>query len=215
MVTIVMYSDQVIPKNRKVDARLLDLMAGRKRIGYVPSGPEPDRRYYSERRAYFAGLDLDLSVFLDIAAVDADGLADLLGCDAIHLAGGDSRAFLQMLKAHDLMATLSDWALDGGLMIGTSAGAILMTPTVAIDAIFTGEDPRIVHDGGALDLVSFEFFPHVDSGRDYLPELLSNSAKTPNPIAACRDGDGIVVRGGVVECVGDIVWIRNGTVIQS
>ena len=215
MVTLVMYSDQVIPQNRKVDLRLLDLLAGRKRIGYMPSGPEPDRRYYSERRAYCAALDLDLSVFFDIAAVDADGLADLLDSDAIHLAGGDTRAFLQLLKAHGLMATLSDWAQKGGLMIGTSAGAILMTTTVAIDAIFTGEDPKAVHDGGALNLVPFEFFPHYDSGRDYLPELLSYSAKTPNLIAACRDGDGIVVRGGVVECVGDIVWIRNGTVIPS
>ena len=214
MVTLVMYSDQVIPQNRKVDARLLDLLAGRKRIGYVSSGPEPDRRYYSERRTYYAGLDLDLSVFFDIAAFGADGLADLLGCDAIHLAGGDTRTFLQLLKAHDLMATLSDWALEGGLMIGTSAGAILMTPTVAIDALFTGEDPKAVQDGGALNLVPFEFFPHFDSGRDYLPDLLSYSTSTPNRIAACRDGDGIVVHDGAVECVGDIVWITNGAIIE-
>ena len=214
MVTLVMYSDQVIAQNRKVDLRLLDLVAGRKRIGYVSSGPEPDRRYYSERRAYYAGLDLDLSVFFDVGAVDAEGLADLLDCDAIHLSGGDTRAFLRLLKAHDLMATLSDWALKGGLMIGTSAGAILMTPTVAIDALFTGEDPRAVHDGGALNLVPFEFFPHFDSGTDYLPGLLSYSTTTPNRIAACRDGDGIVVRGSAVDCLGDIVWIRNGAIIQ-
>ena len=209
-----MYGDQVIAQNRKVDLRLLDLVAGRKRIGYVSSGPEPDRRYYSERRAYYAGLDLDLSVFFDVGAVDAEGLADLLDCDAIHLSGGDTRAFLRLLKAHDLMATLSDWALKGGLMIGTSAGAILMTPTVAIDALFTGEDPSAVHDGGALNLVPFEFFPHFDSGTDYLPGLLSYSTTTPNRIAACRDGDGIVVRGSAVECLGDIVWIRNGAIIQ-
>ena len=66
MVRLVMYSDQIIPENDKVDAHLLYLLAGRgHRIGYVASGPEPDRRFYRQRRDYYAKLDLDLSVFLD------------------------------------------------------------------------------------------------------------------------------------------------------
>ena len=99
-------------------------------------------------------------------------------------------------------------------MIGTSAGAILMTPTVALDAMFSGEDPMAVRDSGALNLVPFEFFPHLNKSAGYLPQLLAYSTETSRKIAACRDGDGIVVNGDVVESVGDIVWIANGAICE-
>lgn len=216
MVSLVMYSDQVIPENEKVNARLLNLMSGRgPRIGYVPSGPEPDRRFYRERQDYYAKLDLDLSVFFDTTEpLDEAGLATLLDCDAIHLSGGNTRAFLHNLKANSLLGPLADWSRNDGLLIGTSAGAILMTPTVALDALFSGEDPGAVRDGGALDLVPFEFFPHLNKSPDYLPQLLAYSTKTTRRLAACRDGDGVVVNGDAVESVGNIVWITNGAISE-
>lgn len=216
MVSLVMYSDQIIPENDKVDARLLDLLAGRGRhIGYVPSGPEPDRRFYHERQYYYAKLDLDLSVFFDTSRpFDEAELTALLDCDAIHLSGGNTRAFLHLLKANSLLGALAEWTRNGGLLIGTSAGAILMTPTVALDAMFSGKDPRAVLDSDALDLVPFEFFPHLNKSADYLPQLLAYSTETSRRIAACRDGDGVVVNGDVVESVGDIVWIMNGTICE-
>jgi dipeptidase E len=215
MVRLVMYSDQVIPENGKVDARLLDLIAGHgRRVGYVSSGPEPDQRFFNGKQAYYAKLGLDLSVFMDVAKpVKADHLAALRECDAIHLPGGDTRAFLHFLRVNGLVATLGDWTRHGGLLIGTSAGAMLMTPTVALDAVFTGEDPKTVRDAGALNLVPFEFFPHFERDTDHLQQLLAYSTTTARRIAACRDGDGIVVTDAGVESVGDIVWIENGVII--
>ncbi len=216
MATLVMYSDQVILENEKVNERLLDLMAGRGRcIGYVPSGPEPDRQFYHEKQAYYAKLGLNLSVFFDTTApLDEAGLTTLLDCDAIHLSGGDTRAFLRLLKANGLFGPLAEWTRKDGILIGTSAGAILMTPTVALDAMFSGDDPSTVHDGGALDLVPFEFFPHMDKSKDCLPQLLAYSSKKSRSIAACKDGDGVVVNGNVIESVGDIVWMRNGVIVE-
>lgn len=216
MVNLVMYSDQFIPENDKVDARLLDLFTERgQQIGYVPSGPEPDRRFYRERQEYYARLGLDLSVFFDTSSpFDEASLTTLLDCDAIHLSGGNTRAFLHLLKANGLLGVLAQWTRNGGLLIGTSAGAILMTPTVALDAMFSGEDPKAVHDSGALDLVPFEFFPHLNKSADYMPQLLAYSAETSKRIAACKDGDGVVVNGDAVESVGDIVWITNGAICE-
>lgn len=216
MARLVMYSDQIIPENDKVDVLLLNLMAGRgRRIGYVPSSPEPDRRFFHERQAYYAKLGFNLSVFLDTSGhFDEAELATLLDCDAIHLSGGNTRVFLKTLKTNNLLPTLAEWTRNEGLLIGTSAGAILMTPTVALDAMFSDEDPEVVRDGGALDLVPFEFFPHLNKSADYLPRLLSYSTRTSRIIAACRDGDGVVVTGDIVESVGDIVWIENGEIIE-
>ncbi|WP_170326642.1 Type 1 glutamine amidotransferase-like domain-containing protein [Ruegeria arenilitoris] len=216
MVTLVMYSDQIIPENEKVDARLRDLMAGRgRRIGYVPSGPEPDRRFYLGRQAYYAKLNLELPVFFDTTApFDAARLTALFECDAIHLAGGDTLKFLQLLKFNGLLSLLAEWVRKDGLLIGTSAGAILMTPTIALDAIFRGDDPFGAQNSKALNFVPFEFFPHLNKSSDYLPQLLDYSSRTLSSIAACKDGDGIVVNDGNIESIGAIVWIKNGVIVD-
>jgi dipeptidase E len=47
MINAVLYSDQVIPANERIDRFLLEMLEGRgNRIGYVPSGPDPDGRFW-------------------------------------------------------------------------------------------------------------------------------------------------------------------------
>ena len=87
-----------------------------------------------------------------------------------------------------------------------------MAPTIATDALFVGQRPEDVSDGGALDLLPFAFFPHLNDDDTYLPTLLRYSTHTPRPIVACNDGDGIVVTGGRIECLRCPLWIARGTV---
>ncbi|MCF3641396.1 Type 1 glutamine amidotransferase-like domain-containing protein [Rhizobium sp. TRM95111] len=214
MCNLAFYSDQIVPPNAAVDRRLLAMMTVRgvgSHIGYIPSGPDPGRRFFRERRAYYAryGLDLDLCFDLD-EPPDAAAIDKLFSCDAIHLSGGHTAGFLKRLGASGMHARLAAWARRGGILIGTSAGAILMTPTIASDALFSGAAPEEVEGGAALDLVPFEFFPHLGGKPAYLPELLRYSRLTSRPIVACRDGDGLVVTEGRVECIGDPVWIMDG-----
>lgn len=214
MRNLVFYSDQITPANAAIDARLTALLARRgpgRRIGYVASGPEPDRRFFRQRQDYYARQDLDLCLFFEAGtARGADDLAALLRCDAIHLAGGHTAGFLRRLSENDLLAPLRRWAEAGGVLIGTSAGAILMTPTIATDALFSGAAPDAHRDAAALDLVPFEFFPHLDARPSYLDDLIRYSRATPRPILACADGDGVVVTEGVVRCVGAPLWIADG-----
>ncbi|WP_353646217.1 Type 1 glutamine amidotransferase-like domain-containing protein [Mesorhizobium sp. WSM2239] len=214
MINAVFYSDQVIPANEKVDIRLTELMGERgRRIGYIPSGPDPNLRFYSEKRAYYARQGLALDIFYDLDRDHGSAELDtLLACDAIHLSGGNTAAFLARLRRSGMLGRLRNWANDGGLLVGTSAGAILMTPTVAVDALFGDGSPEDVRDGAALDLVPFEFFPHVQAKASYLPDLLAYSTRNSRPIIACPDGDGVVVAHGVVECIGDPLWLSNGSV---
>lgn len=216
MVNLALYSDQVIPQNAAVDARLLKLMKAQAegtKLGYIPSGPEPDRYFFNDRRRYYARLGLDLSLYHDLdgqhGSVD---IAALLACDAIHLSGGDTRAFLDRMKRSGMFAPLRNWAIKGGILIGASAGAILMTPTIATDALFSGGKPEKVADGEALNLVPFEFFPHLNGDAAYLPELVRYSRLITRPIIACNDGDGIVVSGRLVEWIGSPLWIADGVV---
>jgi dipeptidase E len=215
LINAVLYSDQVIAENAKIDVRLVELLRDRgPRIGYVASGPDPERRFYTAKRVYYARYGFDLAPFYEPGGMDDQGESDaLLASDAIHLSGGDTVAFLRRLQRSGMLGRLRCWAAAGGLMIGTSAGALLMTPTIALDALYRGGEPGEIEDAAALDLVPFEFFPHLQAKHTYFDALVAYSARTARLIAACRDGDGIVVANGAVECCGDIVWLSGGAVV--
>jgi dipeptidase E len=214
MLNLVLYSDQIIPANEKIDWALVELMDGRgRRIGYIPSGPDPGAVFYSQRQVYYARYGLTLDTFFDLDCDHSDAeLAALFACDAIHLSGGDTAAFLARLRRNGILEKVYDWASRGGILIGTSAGSILMTPTIAVDAIFSDRCPLDVKDGAALNLVSFEFFAHLHARPNYLSELVAYSTKTMRPIIACPDGDGVVITHGVVKCIGELLFIKNGVV---
>lgn len=216
VLNLAFYSDQIIPKNEGIDQKLLATMASNglgARIGYIPSGPEPDRRFFQGRAAYYERHGLQLSVFYDLDAPHSkDEENSLFCCDAIHLSGGHTGGFLSRLKRSGLIPRLKAWAADGGLLIGTSAGAILLTPTIATDALLIGRTPEDLMDETALGLVPFEFFPHLNSSSRYLPELVRYSTYTTRPIIACNDGDGLMVTDGIIGCIGQPVWIQAGQV---
>ncbi|SMD18953.1 Type 1 glutamine amidotransferase-like domain-containing protein [Rhizobium sp. RU36D] len=213
-----LYSDQVIAQNARIDNQLLQLInrgSGR-RIGYIPSGPDPDRRFVADRRRYYAKYGLEIAVVYDLDVPQTpDDLASLLSCDALHLSGGHTMGFLTRLRRAGMIDVLREYASSGGLLVGTSAGAILMTPTIAVDALFSGGRPEEVREGDALGLVPFEFFPHCDAKPSYLTQLLSYSTVTPRPIMAVRDGDGIVVAAGIAHCVGGAILIKDGMMMRS
>ncbi len=214
MLNLAFYSDQIIPENGAIDQKLLVAMTANglgRRIGYIPSGPEPDRRFFRDRSAYYARYGLEVCIFYDLDEPHTeDDEKMLFQCDAIHLAGGHTGGFLARLKRSGLITALKTWASAGGLLIGTSAGAIILTPTIATDALFGGNAPEdFVHDT-ALGLVPFEFFPHLNTSSSYLPDLVRYSNHIPRPIIACKDGEGLIVTDGKIECIGQPVWVEKG-----
>jgi dipeptidase E len=214
MLNLAFYSDQIIPRNAAIDLKLLATMDSRglgRRIGYIPSEREPDRRFFQERAEYYRRYELELCIFYDLVeAPTEDDTAALFQCDAIHLSGGHTRGFLARLKTSGMLSRLKMWADDGGLLIGTSAGAIILTPTIATDALFTGSAPENLMAETALNLVPFEFFPHLGSQPSYLPDLIRYSRITARPIFACNDGDGLVVTEDHIQCIGQPLWIADG-----
>lgn len=216
LLNLILYSDQIFPDCSVIDRRLADLLKvqGRgNRLAYVASGPEPDRSYFLNAQSYYGRFGLDHQLFFDLEeSRSKEESAALFACDAIHLSGGHTGEFLERLKRSGMIGPLRDWARSGGILIGVSAGAIIMTPTIATDALFIARKPEDITDGDALDLVPFEFFPHLSDDAAYLPALLRYSTHTTRPIVACNDSDGIVVTGGRIECAGNPLWISSGTV---
>jgi dipeptidase E len=159
---LVLYSEQEESNTAIIDRRLLGLIGkSRPRLGYIPSSGDTDRHYYRACRAYYAGLDAELAVYFELDDEYDERLLDsLLSCDAIHLSGGNTFYFLHRLRIRKMVATLQQYVANGGVLIGVSAGAILMTPDIGPSAF--GGDERLAgeQDDRGLALVDFAFAPH-------------------------------------------------------
>ncbi|WP_163882508.1 Type 1 glutamine amidotransferase-like domain-containing protein [Rhizobium laguerreae] len=207
-----LYSDQVIAENAPMDRRLAALVLARGNcIGYIASGPEPQREFFNEKRRYYRNYGLSLDLFFDLDVISGnEEIGRLFSCSAIHLTGGHTGDFLRRLRQSGMLEKLRAWARDDGIVVGTSAGAILMTPTIAVDALFSGGSPDAVQDGAALDLLPFEFFPHLNGDPGYFSALLRYSETTATPILACRDGEDLILGNGLVEIFGAPLTISGG-----
>jgi dipeptidase E len=209
-VKLAFYSDQIVPQNRNMDALVVAMLPKQARIGFVPSGGDPEGKWFEDRRRYYAEVSLRLTHSHDPIDADGTSLSVLLACDAIHLSGGNTREFLARLESGGMIEPLRDYARRGGLLIGVSAGAILLTPNIKVDALFTGEDLSWEAAGSALGLVDFEFFPHLHNNPAHLQKLVEYSRHHPRRILGCPDGAGIVAEGRGLSMVGEGVAIEDG-----
>jgi dipeptidase E len=199
---LALYSDQVIAANAAMDERVLRLVAVRQpRIGYVSSVPDPSRFYFEQKRAYYHRLGAELTMYVDSESKDLEGdLQTICSCDAIHLTGGNTYTFLRWLRARRVLPILRSYALnDRGVLIGTSAGAILMTPTIETALLCGDVRPADFTDDEALGLVDFLFWPHYRRGAK-----LSVPLDPGRVVYGCEDGAGIIVDGVAVELHGAV-----------
>ncbi|MHC1740286.1 MAG: Type 1 glutamine amidotransferase-like domain-containing protein [Anaerolineaceae bacterium] len=216
MKKLVLYCDQEIPENSKVDRRMLALVSKKRpKIGYIPSAADPDRRWFAAKAAYYDSIGATLSNYFELDVnYRPEELPDLLKCDAIHLSGGNTYHFLYWLRRRDMLARLVEFVDRGGVLIGNSAGSIMMTPEISStdlfnDSPYTGEE---MNDLSALGLVEFAFFPHLNKFPNYRSLLSEFSRKHKYPVYACADGDGILVDGNQIEFIGPAIKAQNGII---
>ncbi|MEH2245251.1 Type 1 glutamine amidotransferase-like domain-containing protein [Nostoc sp.] len=204
---LVLYSDQIIAANQQVDWYLLQLLGTTAaRIGYISSSSDPKRQYFTVKQQYYQQYDLELALYVELdVAYKANLLEPLFACDAIHLSGGNTYYFLYWLQQHGLMERLQHYALHQGVLIGISAGAIMITPEVS-SARLCGDAPYApLATYQELGLVDFAFVPHVqDTSEDYA-RMQAYANHQQRVLYGCHDGDGIVVAGETVTLVGNVV----------
>lgn len=147
-----------------------------------------------------------LYVELDVA-YDPDLLEPLFACDAIHLSGGNTYYFLYWLQQRGLQERLRHYANHQGVLIGTSAGAIIMTPKIS-SAQLCGDAPYplLTTDQG-LNLVDFAFAPHVQDTPEDSARMQSYADQQKRVLYGCHDGDGIIVAGDTVTMVGNVITV--------
>lgn len=209
--TIILYSDQVVSGNERLDRIFIEL-AGRDRpkIAYIPSASDNLRKYYTEKCAYYRKYGIRDILYYDLnKEYDPSLTEEMLACDAIHLSGGDPFQFLGSIRKRNFGPVLRKYHQDGGILLGVSAGAIMLTPSINISHVFYKSR---TNQHQAVGLVDFHFLPHWNQREDRLENVKRFSEEQRVTVYACRDGDGIVIKDDKIELVGDLVRIENGKI---
>lgn len=183
------------------------------RVAYIASQPDPDRTYYRATQAIYRELGAVMDHYVELEAeFDERGVSYLFSFDAIHLSGGDTFRFLKWLKKRNLLIPLQTYLRDGGAVIGVSAGAMIMTPSIESARLCGDTNEVNLEDLSAMSLVPFQFVPHVDCDTKdafmlfnqlvdehsvFLPQLATPSImalrKPVNEYYLCPDDAGIAV----------------------
>lgn len=214
---LIFYSGGNTRENRPLAKEVAAALAGKAGavVAFVPSeGDSADEDY----RAFKRGLKgHGIKKFRCIAVdkpLSASRQKELLEADAIFLGGGNTYYFLHHLRKQKLLAKLKAYAKKGGLLMGLSAGSILMTPSIMTAAVPSedSDDNDIgLKDLRAMKLVPFEFSPHYYRSAKVDRELKEYSKTLPHPIYACKDGQGVVVKDGAIHFIGRVAVFRKGT----
>jgi len=198
---LVFYSGGNNTINEKIDLDLISLIGKKNpKIGYLPSSSDPQRKYFNEVKNYYAKYGVSQFLYFDLdKEFDKSKIPQLKDCDAIHLSGGNTFYFLYSIKKRRFLKFLQEYAKSGRVLIGVSAGAIIMTPSINTSYALhlqKGDLDKLNKAGlknfNALNLVNFEFIPHFDEKEN--GNFVKNySSKRENPVYACNDGSGIIV----------------------
>lgn len=213
---LIFYSGGNSRENRPLAREVAESLKGKRNpvICFVPSESDTAEEDFEAFKRGFA--HSPIRRFRCIAVdkpLTARSKKALLSSDAIFLGGGNTYYFLNSLRKQKLIPKLRRFAKKGGLLMGLSAGSILMTPsimTAAVPAVDSDDNEIGLKNLKALELVPFEFSPHYYRSREVDEELKNYSKKLSHPIYACEDGQGIVVKNGMIHFIGRVAVFRNG-----
>jgi dipeptidase E len=204
---LVLYSAQGAEGSAPTDARMRALMsAATPRVGWVPTMVDDDGQWYRDKIPYYKALGIALEPYVKLgpntkpADIDA-----LLACDGIHLSGGWTPGLLMSLQEFNLLDPLRGFVARGGVLIGESAGSIVMTKHIhtAFYGNYADGYPGKDIDFSGLGLTdSWTFWPHyrqIDEAEAY--RFLE---KYKTDFYAAEDGGAVVVDGDNIETFGPV-----------
>jgi len=181
-------------------------------VAYIPSCTDENRDYFNQKVKYYSRLGIRDLFYFDLDKEYAeDQISKLLSCDVIHLSGGNTFRFLYNLQRRNFSVLLRKYVHDGGILVGVSAGAILMSHTIKAARIVDTNEVALT-DLTGIGLVGFDFFPHYEGDNDYLNAVLQFSRHQKSISYLCSDSDGIIINNGVIKIIGNPLIIVNGLI---
>jgi dipeptidase E len=216
---LVLYSGGAPRSNRVLSQEVSKLLAKADEpvISFIPSDERDMEEDFEDFKAQFGSGRFQFRLVPIHRPMSPKRMKELLSSEAIFLGGGNTFYFLQMLRARGLLRRLKTYVKRGGVLMGLSAGSILMTPsikTASVPSLDADDNYVGLKNLKAMSLVPFEFSPHYVPSREVDAELREYSASIDYPIYAAKDGGGIVVKNGKIRRIGDVAVFRRGRKVR-
>ncbi len=177
------------------------------KIAYISSTKQVgEKKYYLSTIEDFKKINSCSEIdYFDLSSDFSDkDLEELKNYKIIYLSGGNTFAFLDDSKNRELGIKLQS-KLSEILLIGASAGSIMMTPRIDICSICDSNDVNL-QDLSSFNFIPFEFHPHfTEKDIDWLQNYKKN--KQMPKILACKDGDGVQYKDNITTLFGKITTI--------
>jgi dipeptidase E len=138
--------------------------------------------------------------------------------DVIYLAGGNTFYFLKYLRETGMLDRLKEYAENGGVLAGLSAGGLIMSPTIKLAAdegLGPDENEVGLLEMDGMNLFPFEFSPHFEPTTKQVKAHIAYSLTTENPVFASVDGGGIIIDGDTYSVCGNSALFFRGVQVKS
>jgi len=174
------------------------------RVAYISSEPqEAPRPYYLSTSEDYEKISKGVQVdYFDLSEDFSDeSLEEMLHYGTIYLSGGNTYIFMNSARKRSLYKILRKHLNNGGLLVGASSGALMMTPTIDLADGFD-ENMFGLIDVKGFHFVPFEFHPHYEeSHRNFLNTYMEGKDSI---LYVCKDGDGIFCGDDGVQLFGEV-----------
>jgi len=178
-------------------------------IGYVASAPDPEREYFKQTQQLYLSLGANMDTYLELeTGFSQAAFTALLQCDVIHLSGGDTQRFLRAMKQRNMIDTIKHFADNGGAIVGVSAGAMLLTPSISSAALCGDSITDAACALHALHLVDFQFVPHATLAQTRQRAFQQQLQQLKGPTYVCADDDALVIIDQQLTRFGQPQWIQ-------
>ncbi len=175
-------------------------------VAYVSSEPQDDDRPYYKSTIedyYHFGESIKVDYFDLSSNFSDEDLLKLLNYGAIYLSGGNTYVFMDSANKRNIYPILKKHLENGGLLIGASAGSIMMTPSIDLAGIGGDKNTPNLKETAGFNFVDFEFHPHFKNNE--VPDYLSKYTKgKDHDLYTCKDGDGIFYSNGEIRLFGQV-----------
>lgn len=173
-------------------------------VAYISSEPQSgERPYYLSTIEDYSKISTGVKVdYFDLSDDFTDKtLLKLLNYGAIYLSGGNTYVFMDSANRRELNQILKKHLGNDGLLVGASAGSIMMTPTIDLAGLEDENTPNL-KDTKGFGFIDFEFHPHFkETDNERLNEYMRGKV---GDVYTCKDGSGIFYSNGEIELFGEV-----------
>ncbi len=176
-------------------------------LGFVPtaSDPYPVHPWYDEDLNKIQEMGFKLKI-IDLKGKSYEVLKqEFTDVDVMFVVGGNMFYLLHHARKSGFDRLVKEWVEAGKFYIGSSAGSMLVGPTIEFKADMDDEYKHLCEGNyEAFNLADFAIQPHYNRPeyKEVIDRIVNVSDDTPYPLIPLRDTQAIIVKGNDYDITG-------------